>query len=84
MIGRRTILFRAPYNADAEPTEEVELKPVALSRDNNYYSVGKHRSQRWDRGVTADSIYSRVVRQYEANRQKDYLMHDGEAIARRR
>ncbi|HTF32062.1 MAG TPA: polysaccharide deacetylase family protein, partial [Flavitalea sp.] len=37
-LGRSTVLFRAPYNADAEPTKEVELKPVALSRDNNYYT----------------------------------------------
>ena len=26
--GRSTILFRAPYNADAEPSTLVELKPV--------------------------------------------------------
>lgn len=78
VIGRSTVLFRAPYNADAEPTKEVELKPVALSRDNNYYTVGESIDPNdWDRDVTADSIYSRVVRQYEANPSKGIiLLHD--------
>ena len=77
-IGRSTILFRAPYNADAEPTKEVELKPVALSRDNNYYTVGESIDPNdWDKNVTADSIYARVVRQYEANPSKGIiLLHD--------
>ena len=77
-LGRSTVLFRAPYNADAEPTKEVELKPVALSRDNNYYTVGESIDPNdWDKSVTADSIYARVVRQYEANPSKGIiLLHD--------
>lgn len=78
VIGRSTVLFRAPYNADAEPTKEVELKPVALSRDNNYYTVGESIDPNdWDKSATADSIYKRVVRQYEANPSKGIiLLHD--------
>lgn len=32
VTGKSTVLFRAPYNADAEPTTEAELKPIALSK----------------------------------------------------
>ena len=41
VTGRSTVLFRAPYNADAEPTTEVELRPIALSKEKNYYTVGE-------------------------------------------
>jgi poly-beta-1,6 N-acetyl-D-glucosamine synthase len=78
VTGRSTVLFRAPYNADAEPTSEVELKPVALSKDQNYYSVGESIDPNdWEKGVTADSIYERIIRQYEANPEKGIiLLHD--------
>lgn len=76
--GRSTVLFRAPFNADAEPSTEVELKPIALSKQKNYYTVGESIDPNdWDKGVSADTIYNRVVRQYEANPEKGIiLLHD--------
>jgi peptidoglycan-N-acetylglucosamine deacetylase len=78
--GRSTVLFRAPYNADAEPTKAVELKPVARGKQNSYYTVGESIDpEDWDteHGVNADSIYNRVIRQYEANPSKGIiLLHD--------
>ena len=78
--GRSTILFRAPYNADAEPTKAVELKPVARGKQNSYYTVGESIDpEDWDieHGVNADSIYDRVVRQYESHPSKGIiLLHD--------
>ncbi len=78
ITGRSTILFRAPYNADAEPSKEVELKPVALSKEANYYSVGESIDPNdWEKGTSADSIYARTVRQYENNPSKGIiLLHD--------
>lgn len=67
--GHSTILFRAPFNADAEPQKEVELKPLLRSKAEGYYTVGESIDpEDWDveHGVNADSIYDRVVRQYEA------------------
>ncbi|MEO6187675.1 MAG: polysaccharide deacetylase family protein [Ginsengibacter sp.] len=77
--GRSTVLFRAPYNADAEPTSEAELKPVALSKQMNYYTVGESIDPTdWEPGVTADSIYDRTIHSYESNPQKGIiLLHDG-------
>lgn len=78
--GHSTILFRPPFNADAEPTKYEELRPVAISRQNNYYDVGESIDpEDWDvqNGVNADSIYNRIVRQYEQNSNKGIiLLHD--------
>lgn len=78
VTGRSTVLFRAPYNADAEPTTEAELRPVALSKAQNYYTVGESIDPNdWEKGVTADSIYTRTIRQYEADPSKGIiLLHD--------
>ncbi|RAJ79244.1 poly-beta-1,6 N-acetyl-D-glucosamine synthase [Chitinophaga dinghuensis] len=76
--GHSTILFRAPYNADAEPTTPEELKPVSLSKKNNYYTIGESIDpEDWEPGVSADTIYQRVVSQYEANPDRGIiLLHD--------
>jgi cellulose synthase/poly-beta-1,6-N-acetylglucosamine synthase-like glycosyltransferase/spore germination protein YaaH/peptidoglycan/xylan/chitin deacetylase (PgdA/CDA1 family) len=73
-----TVLFRAPYNADAEPTTDVELKPISLSKQKNYYTVGESIDPNdWEQGVTADSVYARVIREYESNPSKGIiLLHD--------
>jgi peptidoglycan/xylan/chitin deacetylase (PgdA/CDA1 family) len=41
ITGHSTILFRAPYNADSEPTTPEEIIPVALARQQNYLDIGK-------------------------------------------
>lgn len=78
VTGRSTVLFRAPYNADAEPTTEAELKPIALSKAQNYYTVGESIDPNdWEKGVSADSVYIRTIKQYEANPDKGIiLLHD--------
>jgi len=78
VTGRSTVLFRAPYNADAEPTTETELKPIALSKAQNYYTVGESIDPNdWEKGVTANTIYKRIVKEYEANPEKGIiLLHD--------
>ncbi|HEY2722265.1 MAG TPA: glycosyltransferase, partial [Chitinophagaceae bacterium] len=66
--GRSTILFRAPYNADAEPKKPEELKPVEIAKRDGYYTVGESIDpDDWDlkHGLNADSVYNRIVRQYE-------------------
>ena len=78
VTGRSTILFRAPYNADAEPTTEAELRPIALSKEKNYYTVGESIDPNdWETGVTPDSVYERTIRQYEKNPEKGIILfHD--------
>ena len=78
VTGRSTVLFRAPYNADAEPSTEAELRPVAISKQKNYYTVGESIDPNdWEVGVTADQIYQRVVEQYKEHPDKGIiLLHD--------
>lgn len=75
ITGHTTIMFRAPFNADSEPEKMEELIPVALSRSRNYLTVGESIDpEDWEPGITADSIFNRVVRYQEAG--NIILLHD--------
>jgi peptidoglycan-N-acetylglucosamine deacetylase len=78
VTGKSTVLFRAPFNADSEPTSVAEIIPIALSKKNNYYTIGESIDPRdWEEDITAQKIYDRVVAQYEANPKKGIiLLHD--------
>lgn len=84
VTGHSTILFRAPYNADFTPQKEEELIPVAIARTKNYVDVGESIDPMdWEPGVTADSIFQRVVEQkaeYEKDKRETggniILLHD--------
>ena len=39
LLHRSTLLFRPPYNADAEPTAAMEVTPIALASQLNYITV---------------------------------------------
>lgn len=66
VTGHSTILFRAPYNADFTPQKIEELLPVAVARTKNYLDVGESIDPLdWEPGVSADSIFQRVVRMKE-------------------
>lgn len=79
ITGRSTILFRAPYNADAEPRTYEELEPIARSRDQNYLTVNESIDPNdWQVGVSADSIYARTIRMVDdtARNASIILLHD--------
>jgi len=69
------------------------IKACTRSKQNSYYTVGESIDpEDWDtdNGVNADSIYNRVVRQYERNHEKGIICctmqvatgSDGGSIAR--
>lgn len=75
ITGRSTILFRPPFNADAEPQTIAEVIPVALSRQQSYINIGESIDPHdWEPGVTADSIIARVIAQKDAGSM--LLLHD--------
>ena len=41
ILGHSTILFRPPYNADAEPTTAAEVRPVVLASQMGYVTIGE-------------------------------------------
>ncbi|MEO6524099.1 MAG: glycosyltransferase [Mucilaginibacter sp.] len=75
ITGRSTILFRPPFNADAEPQTIAEVIPVALSRQQSYINIGESIDPHdWEPGVTADTILARVIQQKDAGSM--LLLHD--------
>jgi peptidoglycan-N-acetylglucosamine deacetylase len=75
VTGRSTILFRPPFNADAEPTTLAEVIPVAESHKQNYINIGESIDPwDWQPGVTADSIVARTIKQKDAGSM--LLLHD--------
>lgn len=77
VTGHSTILFRAPYNADSEPSSKEEVLPVILAREQNYLDVGESIDpEDWEPGITADSIVARVLRGVENGYGNIILLHD--------
>ncbi len=77
ITGHSTILFRAPYNADSEPSTPEEIIPVALARQQNYLDIGENIDpEDWQPGVTADQIIARVLDGIKHQRGNIILLHD--------
>ncbi|WP_448138679.1 glycosyltransferase [Sphingobacterium siyangense] len=75
ITGHSTILFRAPFNADAEPQTVAEILPVAQSRKENYINIGEYIDPNdWLPGRTADEIYNEVIKQRDNG--NIILLHD--------
>jgi len=75
VTGHSTILFRAPFNADAEPQNTSEILPIAQSRKENYINIGELIDpEDWEPGKTADQIFNTVVKQQENG--NILLLHD--------
>ncbi|GGI28067.1 glycosyltransferase [Pedobacter mendelii] len=75
VTGHSTILFRAPFNADAEPQNTSEILPVAQSRKENYINIGELIDpEDWEPGKTADQIFNDVVKQKDNG--NILLLHD--------
>lgn len=77
ITGHSTILFRAPYNADSEPTTSEEIIPVALARQQNYLDIGENIDpEDWQPGIKADEIVKRVMAGIKQERGNIILLHD--------
>lgn len=64
VTGHATVLFRPPYNADAEPRTMDEIIPVMEAKENGYITIGESVDPNdWEPHVTADSIVNRVIKQ---------------------
>ncbi|MGA2091017.1 MAG: polysaccharide deacetylase family protein [Endomicrobiales bacterium] len=88
VLGRSTILFRAPYNADAEPTSAEEVWPVVFASKLGYITVGEYIDpQDWlletdepgTRRVkrTGEDIASEIISMVHTGHGNCVLLHDG-------
>ncbi len=87
-LGRSTVLFRAPYNADAEPTSAEEVIPVLGAAALGYVTVGEYLDpQDWNlftvdstghsRLRTGNDIAQAVLAEIQNGHGNTVLLHDG-------
>jgi poly-beta-1,6 N-acetyl-D-glucosamine synthase len=87
-VGHSTILFRPPYNADAEPTTREEVIPIQEAAALGYVSVGEYLDpQDWAivdtdssnelRPRTTQDIVNSVFAELANQHGNTILLHDG-------
>ncbi|MBI5168137.1 MAG: glycosyltransferase [Candidatus Eisenbacteria bacterium] len=83
-LGRSTLMFRPPYNADAEPTSAEEVQPILDAARLGYFTVGEYLDpQDWrrrdadGRERTPADIAERVVELVHGGHGNAILLHDG-------
>lgn len=75
ITGHRTVLFRPPYDTDAEPTNPQQISPIFTARQEGYLTIGSSIDPRdWEEGVSADTIVARAEKQ--SGLGNIILMHD--------
>jgi cellulose synthase/poly-beta-1,6-N-acetylglucosamine synthase-like glycosyltransferase/spore germination protein YaaH/peptidoglycan/xylan/chitin deacetylase (PgdA/CDA1 family) len=88
VLHRSTLLFRPPYNADAEPSTEEEVKPIRLASELNYITVLEFLDpQDWRlteplpaggvRARTAKDMLTTLEDQLLSEKGSCILLHDG-------
>jgi peptidoglycan-N-acetylglucosamine deacetylase len=88
LLHRSTLLFRPPYNADAEPTAAEEVQPLVQASSMNYITVLEFLDpQDWKleerledgtiRKRTAEDMLKVVLEQIETEHGSCILLHDG-------
>lgn len=88
ILGRSTILFRPPYNADAEPISGEEVRPVVIASEMGYITIGeKIDPQDWNLfrtdedgnqvSRTPQEIADVVLQQLRRMPGNVVLLHDG-------
>ena len=88
LLHRSTLLFRPPYNADAEPTAAEEVQPLVQASEMNYITVLEFLDpqdwkleERLEDGTihkrTAQDMLNVVLEQIETEHGSCILLHDG-------
>jgi len=88
LLHRSTLLFRPPYNADAEPSAAEEVQPIVQASEMNYITVLEFLDpQDWKleernedgtiKKRTAKEMLEVVLQQVETEHGSCILLHDG-------
>ncbi|HKO00696.1 MAG TPA: glycosyltransferase, partial [Thermoanaerobaculia bacterium] len=88
ILRRSTLLFRPPYNADAEPTQAQEVMPIKIASSLNYITVGEFIDpQDWQTQVRdangnwqprrAEAMLQTILEQLKTEKGNCVLLHDG-------
>lgn len=77
VTGRSTILFRAPYNADSDPSGSDEIVPLVEAKKQNFMDVGESIDpEDWEPGIKSETIFQRVIKGVEHGNGHIILLHD--------
>jgi cellulose synthase/poly-beta-1,6-N-acetylglucosamine synthase-like glycosyltransferase/spore germination protein YaaH/peptidoglycan/xylan/chitin deacetylase (PgdA/CDA1 family) len=88
ILNRSALLFRPPYNADAEPGAEKEVKPIEIATELNYITVLEYLDpQDWDlvdrsedgtpHVRKAEDMLRTLMDQLNTEHGSTILLHDG-------
>jgi len=88
LIHRSTLLFRPPYNADAEPTAKEEVAPIKKASEMNYVTVlefidpqdwntVEHEKDGSVKHRTAEDMLKLTLDQLRTEKGNCVLLHDG-------
>jgi len=77
IIGRKTLLFRPPYAEDIEPETPEQMKPLLITNNDGYYTVGMHIDPNDWSSPGTDQIVSRVIDGANSGDGNVVLLHDG-------
>ncbi|MDP4239299.1 MAG: glycosyltransferase [Bacteroidota bacterium] len=71
ILGHSTLLFRATYLTDAEPTNLTQIRSLSIAHDEGFISVTSFiDTNDWEEDVSEDSIMTRAIKH----------MHDGNIL----
>ncbi len=76
VIGRHTMLFRAPYDTDTEPTTLEQLAPLRQVTEMGYTIVGADADSDDYEKPGVDRIVQRVLSEVDANNANIVVFHD--------
>ncbi|HET7439903.1 MAG TPA: glycosyltransferase, partial [Terriglobales bacterium] len=82
-LGIRTVLFRPPYSIDQEPDTEDQVRPLELTQDMGYVTIGDKIDPGDWKGPSAEQIVSDVMAHLPPCAPQDQrcgniiLLHDG-------
>jgi cellulose synthase/poly-beta-1,6-N-acetylglucosamine synthase-like glycosyltransferase/spore germination protein YaaH/peptidoglycan/xylan/chitin deacetylase (PgdA/CDA1 family) len=77
VLGRRSVLFRPPYAEDIEPATPDQVRPLLLSGQLGYYTVGMHIDPQDYLQPGVSAIVQRVLDQVSSGAGNVILLHDG-------
>jgi len=83
-LGIRTVLFRPPYSIDVEPDTEDQVRPLELTENMGYLTIGDKIDPNDWKGASAEEITSSVLRNLPPCTAANHttcgniiLLHDG-------
>ena len=76
-LGLRSVLFRPPYGEDVEPETPEQVKPLVMTSDLGYYTIGMGIDPKDWHNPGVDSIVNETIRQAQDHDGNIILLHDG-------